>query len=124
MRAIHSITLRTEIYLQRNTSGVTIFSLSAFGFAGSAGPGNNERVFDFSAGPNAPTAMTLARIGTDSRLFVCYSNIFCQISVGNNVIPFGDSNITRVTGQPNGRLQISVNGNEATSPICDTALGS
>ena len=102
---------------------MTTVTLSAFGFAGSAGPGDNERIYDFSAGPNVPTAITLYRGGVENRLFVCMSNIFCQTPSNINAMPSGEAVITRVAGQPNGRLQIFLNGNEATSPICDVAMG-
>ena len=51
------------------------------------------------------------------------SNVFCETPYGVNIIPSGESVVTRVTGQPNGRLRISVNGNEATGPACDMAMG-
>ena len=99
---------------------MTIFTLSAFGFSGSAGPGVYERILDFCAGPNVPTEFAFARFGTTNSFYLGYSGSSCSTP---SIINSGETGITRITGQPNGRLQLVRNGNEATSPTCDMAMG-
>ena len=97
--------------------------MSAFGFNGSAGPGNLERIFDFTAGPIIPTEFAFARYRLTNNFYIGYSGSNCFTSASIDVTPSGVSVITRITAQPNGRLQLVAGGNETTSPLCDAAMG-
>ena len=103
---------------------MTTITLSTFGFPGSAGPGDYERIYDFSAGTNGPTTFTLSRSTTENRLAFYYSGLFAQTPGYINTMPSGEIVILRVVGQPNGRMQIFFNGNEGSNPIAEIAMGS
>ena len=101
---------------------MTTFTLSAYGFNGSAGPLGNERIFDFSSGASAVNGFALARNGPDSMYFL-YSGAICTTPAGNNAIQSGESVITRIIARPYGRVQVTTDGNETTISPNDAALG-
>ena len=102
---------------------MTTFTVSALGFVGSAGPAGNERIFDFGASSSATNAFAVARNGANNNLYILYNNAISTAPAGINAIQSGESFITRIIAQPNGRMQITTSGNETTVSPNDTPLG-